>query len=202
MAVARLPLDPADQVHERMLMAIYCNLTGDATWPPRFGSHWEVIGFQGNDPATDLRGAGMLALLQAVHFHKSYPKLEAAIYRLSRGERDFPFMTVSITMTQLALQALRSGALTRLANSSKQVYETFHCFHHACYLYMFSAWQKRSLSIHDFGFLKKELATLVHRKPRQLMRELEAYGGANKPAAKKGGKKGRGSKGDDFVDFE
>ena len=122
--------------------------------------------------ANTVLGAGMLALLQAVHFHKSHPKLEAAIYRLSRGERDFPFMTVSITMTQLALQALRSGALTRLANSSKQVYETFHCFHHACYLYMFSAWQKRSLSIHDFGFLKKELATLVHRKPGRLMREL------------------------------
>ena len=105
MAVARLALDPDDGAHERMLMTIYCTLTGDATWPPRYGAHWEVVGFQGNDPATDLRGAGMLALLQVLHFQKTAPTLLAAIYRLSRGERDFPFMSVSITMTQLSLQA-------------------------------------------------------------------------------------------------
>lgn len=31
---------------------------------PRFGPHWESVGFQGDDPATDLRGYGMLGLLQ------------------------------------------------------------------------------------------------------------------------------------------
>ncbi len=33
--------------------------------PPLTGGHWEDIGFQGNDPATDLRDTGMLSLLQA-----------------------------------------------------------------------------------------------------------------------------------------
>ena len=28
--------------------------------PPRYGGHWEEIGFQGTDPATDLRGVGMI----------------------------------------------------------------------------------------------------------------------------------------------
>ena len=65
MALARVPMDSSEP-HERILMALYCVLTGDSTWPPRYGAHWEVIGFQGNDPATDLRGAGMLALLQVI----------------------------------------------------------------------------------------------------------------------------------------
>ena len=124
----------------------------------------------------------------------------AAIYRLSRGERDFPFMTVSITMTQLSLQALRSGALTRLANRSEprdnDVYETVHCFHHACYLYMYTAWQQRGLSIVDFGFLKKEIAQLIHRKPGQLMRALQAHGAT--PGTTQGGKGGKSSS---FVEF-
>ena len=201
MAVARLALDPNDDTHERMLMAIYCTLTGDATWPPRYGAHWEVVGFQGNDPATDLRGVGMLALLQVLHFQKTQPKLLASIYRLSRGERDFPFMTVSITMTQLSLQALRSGALTRLANRSEakggeHVYETVHAFHHACYLYMYTAWQQRGLSIVDFGFLKKEIAQIIHRKPAMLMRALDAHG-----ATQGGGKGGKGGKSGSFVEF-
>ena len=200
MAVARLALDPNDSAHERMLMTIYCTLTGDATWPPRYGAHWEVVGFQGNDPATDLRGAGMLALLQVLHFQKTAPTLLAAIYRLSRGERDFPFMTVSITMTQLSLQALRSGALTRLANRSEvkggePLYETVHAFHHACYLYMYQAWQQRGLSIVDFGSLKKELAQIIHRKPATLMRALHAHG------AKAGGAAQSGGKGGSFVEF-
>ena len=75
MAVARLALDPADDAHERMLMTIYCSLTGDATWPPRYGTHWEVVGFQGNDPATDLRGVGMLALLQAAPHRMCAPRV-------------------------------------------------------------------------------------------------------------------------------
>ena len=203
MAVARLALDPDDDAHERMLMAIYCTLTGDATWPPRYGTHWEVVGFQGNDPATDLRGVGMLALLQVLHFQKTQPKLLAAIYRLSRGERDFPFMTVSISMTQLSLQALRSGALTRLANRSEvkggeQVYETVHAFHHACYLYMYTAWQQRGLSIVDFGFLKKEIAQITHRKPAMLMRALHAHGATAGGATQSGGKGGKSSS---FVEF-
>jgi hypothetical protein len=32
--------------------------------PGRRGSHWQELGFQGDDPATDLRGCGMLGLLQ------------------------------------------------------------------------------------------------------------------------------------------
>ena len=29
----------------------------------RYGEHWNEIGFQGRDPATDLRSAGILSLL-------------------------------------------------------------------------------------------------------------------------------------------
>ena len=32
MAVARLALDPNDSAHERMLMTIYCTLTGEVSW--------------------------------------------------------------------------------------------------------------------------------------------------------------------------
>ena len=53
-----------DVLHERVLMSVYKAITKEEHLPPRFGPRWETIGFQGDDPATDLRGAGMLALLQ------------------------------------------------------------------------------------------------------------------------------------------
>mmetsp|Transcript_4375 Transcript_4375/g.12236 ORF Transcript_4375/g.12236 Transcript_4375/m.12236 type:complete len:255 (-) Transcript_4375:523-1287(-) len=126
MALARLPMD-GSVLHERVLGSCYRALTKEDRTPPRYGNHWDVVGFQGTDPATDLRGAGMLALLQLLHFAKRRAPLLAAIYAESRREgHDFPFMVVSINMTQLALVALRSGCLTATANKISSVYEAVH----------------------------------------------------------------------------
>jgi len=46
------------------LQTLFKLLTAGNSDCPRYGSHWERIGFQGNDPATDLRGVGLLGLLQ------------------------------------------------------------------------------------------------------------------------------------------
>ena len=64
LALARVPMDRS-VLHERILMSVHRTVTKEETLPKRFGPHWESIGFQGGDPATDLRGAGMLALVQA-----------------------------------------------------------------------------------------------------------------------------------------
>ena len=45
---------------------VWRRLTGESAGRcPRRGAHWERLGFQGLDPATDLRSCGMLGLLQA-----------------------------------------------------------------------------------------------------------------------------------------
>lgn len=38
----------------------------------RFGEHWSEVGFQGRDPATDLRSTGILSLLQWNNFIHAY----------------------------------------------------------------------------------------------------------------------------------
>jgi ELMO domain-containing protein len=40
----------------------------------RYGSHWNKIGFQGRDPATDLRSTGVLSLLQWLLYIEAHPK--------------------------------------------------------------------------------------------------------------------------------
>lgn len=61
-------------------------------------------------------------------------------------------MTVSVNISQLALQALRAGALHSHCNRNKsELYEVFHSFYEALFLYMYSAWKFRSLTITDFG---------------------------------------------------
>ena len=55
-AISKKPLADENPLHFDVLLSLYKLLTGSKLDCPRYGSHWEQIGFQGNDPATDLRG--------------------------------------------------------------------------------------------------------------------------------------------------
>lgn len=150
------------------------SLESTATRPRRYGDHWEAIGFQGNDPATDLRGAGILSLVQPLYLHARWPNLMLDIYALScTAGHDFPFMVVSINMTSIALQALRGGALTRQVSKGRGVIETVHQFYAAVFFQMYLEWKGRGLSISDFGALKKKLERLSMRRSGFLLRQLQ-----------------------------
>lgn len=70
----------------------------------------------GNDPSTDLRGCGMLGLLTLLHLVNSpaTKSLAAKMYTLSRDEvQNFPFSVMSINITRMALQILRTGKINK-----------------------------------------------------------------------------------------
>jgi len=45
--MALMQLDDSSEIHQRLLQALYKALTADKLDCPRFGTHWEIIGFQG-----------------------------------------------------------------------------------------------------------------------------------------------------------
>ena len=72
--------------------------------------------FQGLDPATDLRGVGLLGLVQALYLvtNESTLPLARDLYLLSHDPHsEFPLMVLSINVTRISLQALREGVLNR-----------------------------------------------------------------------------------------
>ena len=100
------------------------------------------------------------------------------LYAQSKGGTDFPLMVVCINFTQVAMQALRAGALTRAANKAKGpqgLYDAFHAFHAACCLHFLTQWRRRGLSIADFGYLRKEIEQLACKKPAKLLAALQRY---------------------------
>lgn len=52
-------LPESDQL--QILSQIYRNFLQEEV-TDRIGEHWQLIGFQGSDPATDLRGVGIFGL--------------------------------------------------------------------------------------------------------------------------------------------
>ena len=77
-----------EPLHLAMLRTIYRQLTSTRVDCPRYGEHWEAIGFQGTDPSTDLRGVGVLGLVTATYLAVTPELLPFTrdLYALSRTQ--------------------------------------------------------------------------------------------------------------------
>ncbi|KAM4644977.1 ELMO domain-containing protein 3 isoform 1-T1 [Amazona ochrocephala] len=178
LAMAQCALDDNESVHMRILQTIYKKLTRSRLGCPRYGAHWEELGFQGTDPGTDLRGTGMLALMQLLFFVMDPQMLPLAldIFRLSQHEtQEFPFGIMSVNITRIVLQALREERLSRECNRRQQVIAVLNDLYAAAFLRLYRTWKGQHKTIADSCFLLKELELSTKRKPKQLLKSLEAF---------------------------
>lgn len=167
-----------EPVHNYVLQTIYKKLTGTKLDCPRFGNHWELIGFQGLDPSTDLRGCGFLGLLTTLYLvteHRVHG-LALEIYKLSQHEtQNFPFAIMSINITRIALQTLREGKLNKECNRRDQVFAVFVEFFVGIYHHVFQIWKHQHKTINDSGFVLREAEKLAKKRPRELLGNLERF---------------------------
>ncbi|XP_074419978.1 ELMO domain-containing protein 3 isoform X6 [Larus michahellis] len=178
LAMAQCGLDDNERVHMRILQTIYKKLTRSRLGCPRYGAHWEELGFQGADPGTDLRGTGMLGLMQLLYFVMDAQTLPLAheIFKLSRHEtQNFPFCIMSVNITRIVIQALREECLSRECNRRQQVIAVLNDLYAAAFLQLYRLWKWQHKTIADSGFLLKELEFSAKKKPKQLLKSLEAY---------------------------
>ncbi|XP_071828371.1 ELMO domain-containing protein 3-like isoform X2 [Apostichopus japonicus] len=177
-AIAQCPLDDNEAIHKRVLQTVYRQLTGSNIDCPRFGDHWEQIGFQGTDPATDLRACGFLGLMTLLHFVMDSQRLHVVrdIYKLSLNEtQNFPFAVMSINITRIAIIMLREEVLSRECNSRKQVFAVLNDFYASVFYHMYTIWKQQHKTISDSGLVLKDVETSARRRPRILLRNFENY---------------------------
>ncbi|KAM9547698.1 ELMO domain-containing protein 3-like isoform 2-T2 [Salvelinus alpinus] len=177
-AIAQCSLDNSQAVHMRVLQTIYKRLTGSKQDCPRFGTHWENVGFQGTDPATDLRGTGFLGLMHTLYLVMDPETLPLArdIYKLSQHPtQNFPFCVMSINMTRIALHALREEALSKECNRRQQVVGVLNEFYVATFLHLYQLWKSQQKTISDSGFVLKEVELFAKKNPKQMLRRLDVF---------------------------
>ncbi|XP_066233914.1 ELMO domain-containing protein 3 isoform X7 [Saccopteryx leptura] len=178
LTIAQCGLDSQDPVHGRVLQTIYKKLTGSRFDCALHGDHWEDLGFQGANPATDLRGAGFLALLHLLYLVMDSKTLLMAqeILRLSRHHiQQFPFCLMSVNITCIVIQALREECLSRECNRQQKVIPVVNSFYAATFLHLAHIWKTQQKTISDSGFVLKDLEVLAKKSPRQLLKTLEIY---------------------------
>lgn len=160
--------------HERIFQTIYRKLTGDALQCPRLGSHWQLIGFQGTDPATDIRSQGMLGPLQLLYMLHKYHSLALKILQLSKDEvQHFPFCVVGMNITGMCIQSLREGGLYKKIKMRKSTYNVVNELYVSIWLEFYRNWRKNASTIMDFDALRQTLMAESRLRPRKLMRALK-----------------------------
>lgn len=140
------PLSLQSALHRRVLLTVYHTLTGSLPWQrcassvaadsngdtisfPVSPVLWEKIGFQGANPATDVRATGLLGVLQLLYLVDYYPSLGQHLWRLCLPRREdvghdnipdrregdvpdeLPFVLISFQLTAVVLDALEGGLL-------------------------------------------------------------------------------------------
>lgn len=191
--IAQCQVDNSQTVHLRVLQTIYKRLLGSRLDCPRYGPHWENIGFQGSDPATDLRGTGFLGLMHTLYLVMDPETLPLArdIYRLSQHRtQNFPFSVMSINMTRIALQVLREEALSKECNRRQQVVGVLNEFYVATFLHLYQVWKSQQKTIAESGTVLKEVELFAKKNPKQMLRRLEVFLKGRQAAGAGGGPRG------------
>eukprot|EP01083_Nonionella_stella_P006286 18299_1 len=170
LALAHVKLDHGNENHERALGTLYMRLTGDNHMCPTIGTHWDTIGFQGNDPGTDLRGSGIFGLIQILYLIKHHSFLAEKIFRLSRNDlQNFPFAVVSLNITGLVLTVLRQTSLYKLSNRDGSVYTTVNDLYCALFYNFYLVWKNECKTIINFSDVKAQLAEMSRTNARILI---------------------------------
>ncbi|NWW87675.1 ELMD3 protein, partial [Rhynochetos jubatus] len=183
MAQCECGLDDNERVHMRILQTIYRKLTCSGLGCPRYGTHWEELGFQGRARGRALRSKPLPGEILLV----SVPPLEVASrvwpsFSLPSRSRlthlllqNFPFCIMSVNITRIVVQALREERLSRECNCRQQVIAVLNDLYAAAFLRLYRLWKQQHRTIADSDVVLKELEFFTKKKPKQLLKSLEAY---------------------------
>jgi len=161
--------------HHRMLRTMYSKLARSKVCPT-VGRHWEVLGFQGGDPRTDLnRSGGLLNVVQMFFFFSHNFDLFKAAYLLAQdAEQNFPLACVSINITRMVVECLLAGRLSKLCNSGeKGVFETTCAVYSGGLYHFYSRWRTQKRTIRDTELTFNEVRELMEKRPAKLLQGLE-----------------------------
>ncbi|NWT80313.1 ELMD3 protein, partial [Lanius ludovicianus] len=188
LAMAQRALDDSERVHMRILQTIYRQLTCSRLGCPRYGAHWEQLGFQGRRGSTPLPREIPIPKIQLnlpwsnsvlSQFPQPLPELQTQLHcpllTMLQYFNNFPFCIMSVNITRMVIQALREERLSRECNRRQQVIGVLNDLYAAAFLQLFRLWKGQHGTIADAGFFLKELELSTKKKPRQLLKSLEAY---------------------------
>lgn len=82
------PFDNDNRAHVNLLEQLWAASGKPLSMYARMGEQWTELGFQGDDPTTDIRGSGILGLRQFVSFAQRHPQAMKGMIEYNRRVKD------------------------------------------------------------------------------------------------------------------
>ncbi|KAI1707816.1 ELMO/CED-12 family domain-containing protein [Ditylenchus destructor] len=184
-AVSKVAYSNSEPVHWELLSSVYRHIaqsisddrliatTGiNGKCILRFGAHWEKIGFQGSDPALDLRGVGVFGLCQLLFLVSNgltSQMIDQLIQMANNPLQGFPFAVVGLNWTQMILERVKRGKLNHLATKENSFISCVNGIYRGCFITFLKFWKTRKCTIADFGGVANEIKDLIRRRPKYLL---------------------------------
>uniref|UniRef100_A0A0N4ZU43 ELMO domain-containing protein n=1 Tax=Parastrongyloides trichosuri TaxID=131310 RepID=A0A0N4ZU43_PARTI len=177
LALSFSPYSEVNPIHWEILSSVYkcCNLNENDNkrrGVPRYGKHWESIGFQSLDPSTDFRGSGIFGLCQLLFLVSSglSENIKNDILRLSQDKiHNFPFAIVGINFTKMIIDRLRAGKLDKLAEKEKTYISVVNGIYRGIWIMFYKIWKSRKCEITHFASVLQELKKIIKSRPKYLL---------------------------------
>lgn len=147
--------------HETLLLQLWNSLKPDLPLKSRIGQQWGEIGFQGDDPATDFRGMGLLGLKNLVFFSTKYNDAAQSVLSHSMHPRyGYSFAIVGINITSMAYHLLRDDHLKTHFYAFVQDKPTIEDFH-LVYVHLFCEFDRfwidsNPVNIMEFNVIREQ----------------------------------------------
>jgi hypothetical protein len=175
LALAKVSFNESDDFHFNLLQSIYIKITGKMKDVPRFGPHWETIGFQGRDPATDLRGVGILGLLQILAFVSNHEQMFKKMWKHSTHEKyNFPLCISGFSVTQAMMETLRAEKLNGAIIARKSVIEVFNEGYYATFYKLVNIYETNTYTIAEYPIAKKSAIDMLKTNPTKMLFDFKA----------------------------
>lgn len=169
MGLKTLKLDYTIEANERAVKSIYKTLTGEEVCRTT-GSHWEKIGFQHTDPATDVRGVGMLAIYQLLVFVERHPhKARRYAAHANSPAFEFPFAITMFKFSALSLNVLRDGRVFGQCNREDSVRGVMDDFYCGCVMYFMGRYIKEGATVVDVSPLEEQVTKEGRDRPGHMI---------------------------------
>ncbi|KAK0417432.1 hypothetical protein QR680_013006 [Steinernema hermaphroditum] len=174
-ALSKVPYSQTNPLHWELLCSLYKFLTDDRTGRNaigRMGAHWERIGFQGDDPATDLRGVGIFGLCQLLFLVSNglTSQMTSQLLQLSSDKlQSFPLAVVGLNWTAMILERVKQGKLNWLAVKENSFLTVVNGIYRGCFLSFWKLWKTRNCTIVDFANVSNEIRDTIKRRPKSLL---------------------------------
>lgn len=183
LAVAHVPFMPSNPRQQKLLDVCYMVLLPEAGPPAPIGQHWMEMGMQGDDPKTDIRGNGLLNLLQMARFTTLNPELARRIHRVGCIKQDlggrepvenYPFALTMFTLTRMVVSSLRLGALNEACCKYDSVESAVDLLFAAVAHAFVTDYETYGRSVDDFSAVSGKLEKACVMRPKQLVKAFRA----------------------------